>query len=108
MTIGIRLKEERLRLGFNQTAMAEKCGVGKNTQLAYEKDERNPDASYLAAAASLGMDILYVVTGQQSPLPSESLNFAEAEVVSHFREMAEGDKKVLQRLAYSLAAAAKK
>ena len=42
MTIGERLKEERQRIGVNQTVMAEKCGVTKNTQLAYEKGERSP------------------------------------------------------------------
>lgn len=106
MTIGIRLKEERLRLGFNQTVMAEKCGVGKNTQLAYEKDERTPDASYLAEAAGLGMDVLYVVTGTRLPLPSESLTLAEADVLHHFRKMTDADRGVVQRMAHALAMSA--
>ncbi|WP_162961855.1 helix-turn-helix domain-containing protein, partial [Pseudomonas aeruginosa] len=50
MTIGERLKEERQRLGMSQTELAEQCGVSKNTQLAYEKGERSPDAAYLLRA----------------------------------------------------------
>ncbi|KPM95207.1 hypothetical protein AOR11_24555, partial [Vibrio alginolyticus] len=44
-TTGERLKAERERLGLSQTAMAQVGGVGKTTQINYEKDARSPDAS---------------------------------------------------------------
>lgn len=68
-TIGDRLKSERMRLAMSQTALASVGGVGKTTQINYEKGLRNPDATYLAAVAGAGVDVLYVVTGQSS-MPS--------------------------------------
>jgi transcriptional regulator with XRE-family HTH domain len=64
--MGARLREERERLGFNQTAFGEVAGVRKQAQLNYEKGERNPDAAYLAAIATAGADVLYILTGQRA------------------------------------------
>lgn len=50
---------------MNQTEFAQLGGVGKTTQINYEKGERFPDAAYLAAVASIGVDVLYVVTGNR-------------------------------------------
>lgn len=61
--IGARLKKERDRLGFSQAAFADKVDVGRTSQVNYESGERLPDAAYLAAAAQLGVDVCYVVTG---------------------------------------------
>lgn len=72
-SIGQRLKEERKRLGYNQTEFAQLGGVQKNAQSNYEGDTRRPDADYLAAIAALGADVLFVVTGQRSAaaIPTE-------------------------------------
>ncbi|WP_406706886.1 DUF3102 domain-containing protein, partial [Sodalis sp.] len=64
--VGDRLKSERLRLGLSQEIFAERCGVKKLTQYNYEKSERHPDAGYLIAAKALGVDLLYVMTGERS------------------------------------------
>ena len=53
---GARLREERMRLKLSQEAFAEKVGVHRRTQLNYEAGEREPDAAYYEAAASLGID----------------------------------------------------
>ncbi|KAF3999044.1 helix-turn-helix domain-containing protein [Glaciimonas immobilis] len=66
MGIGLRLKEERERLGMSQTEFAALCDVGRKTQFNYESDERSPDANYLAAIAQSGADIGYIVTGRHS------------------------------------------
>lgn len=63
MTIGERLKEERERLGLSQTALAAIGGVGKTTQINYEKGLRNPDSAYLTAVAEDGVDLMYVLAG---------------------------------------------
>jgi transcriptional regulator with XRE-family HTH domain len=98
MTMGERLKEERLRIGVNQTVLAEKCGVTKNTQLAYEKGERNPDTAYLAAASSLGIDVLYLITGQRVPVSEGVLLVDEMEMVLNVRALDEDDKAAVKRL----------
>ena len=66
VSIGDRLKEERLRLGMTQPVMGETGGVTKKSQMLYESGERFPDARYLAAIEAIGADVIYVLTGQRS------------------------------------------
>ena len=65
-TLGERLKEERNRLGMSQPEFAHACGVEKGSQINYEAGRRYPDAEYLNHADKLGVDVLYVVTGNRS------------------------------------------
>lgn len=65
MTIGQRLREERDRIGMNQTTFAALGGVLKGAQIAYESGKSSPTAAHLAAAAKHGLDVLYVITGQR-------------------------------------------
>ncbi|AWR44218.1 TPA: helix-turn-helix transcriptional regulator [Pseudomonas aeruginosa] len=62
---GERLRAERERLGFSQQEFADICGVTMRTQRNYEKGDRQPDASYLAALTQTGGDVLFVLTGQR-------------------------------------------
>lgn len=64
MTIGERLKQERLRLGLSQTALAALVGTTKKSQITYEKGVM-PDAGYLSWLALSGADIQYIVTGHR-------------------------------------------
>lgn len=64
MNAGERIKGERTRLGYTQAAFAKACGVHRNTQIKYESGEREPDTSYLAAIAQIGVDVGYVLTGK--------------------------------------------
>jgi transcriptional regulator with XRE-family HTH domain len=66
MNIGERLQEERERLTLNQTNFAGLLGVHRKSQANYENNERQPDAAYLAKAASVGIDVLYVLTGMRN------------------------------------------
>jgi transcriptional regulator with XRE-family HTH domain len=61
--IGLRLKEERKRLGKNQTDFASFCGFSRRTQVKYEQGESEPDELYLFKASELGVDIGYVLDG---------------------------------------------
>lgn len=98
MGIGERLKEERERLGLNQTDFAALAGASKNTQYNYEKGGRSPDSIYLAAAAAQGVDILYVVTGQRSPTAEGALSASEMEIVQQIRSLGDEDRGALKRL----------
>ncbi|WP_279626542.1 XRE family transcriptional regulator [Salinicola socius] len=64
-TIGDRIRQERERLGMSQTAFATLGGVGKTTQIHYEKNNRNPDTGYLSALEGAGVDTVYVLTGRR-------------------------------------------
>jgi len=101
--IGDRLKEERERLGFNQTEFAAKAGASKNSQYNYEKGERSPDANYLAAVAEQGVDILYVVTGQRMPVAEGMLLVEEMEMLLHIRGLGDEDKGAVKRLLWAVA-----
>ena len=58
-------------LGFNQSEFAELVGSSYKSQLRWEKDESSPSADALNIWAGIGLDVLYVVTGQRSAdLPS--------------------------------------
>ena len=72
--IGLRLKQERERLGLTQADLARRALVSPNTQVKYEGATTYPDAVYLAKFAHLGADVLYIVTGRAGGVlaPDES------------------------------------
>ena len=98
LTIGERLKDERARLRLTQPQMAEIGGVGKNTQINYEKGERNPDSEYLARVAGAGVDVLYVVTGVRGVLGPDALTPDESALIENYRKADPSDRAFLQRL----------
>ncbi|RUR46225.1 XRE family transcriptional regulator [Vreelandella populi] len=77
-SIGIRLREERVRLGFSQTELGDIAGITKNTQMLYESEKRVPKADYLSALDAIGVNTHYVLTGNRSISPNvESIDLAE-------------------------------
>ncbi|MEO1820434.1 helix-turn-helix transcriptional regulator [Pseudomonas sp.] len=82
LMIGDRLKSERERLGITQPVLAAQAGTKKGTVINWEKGASSPTAVQLEALAVLGVDVLYVVTGEKSPL---AMNSDEQELVSLFR-----------------------
>lgn len=99
--LGERLKEERQRLGLNQTEFGQKVGVTKKTQGLYEQGDRSPNAEYMAAFAQMGGDILFVLTGERSP--EIGLNPKEQMIIYNFRALSEEDRAAVQRLTDALA-----
>lgn len=56
--------------------MADRVGVAVRSQRNYESGDRSPDAEYLAALVGLGVDVLYLLTGDgaatsSAPDPAE-------------------------------------
>lgn len=64
--IGVRLREERKRLGLTQPALGEAGGVKVIAQSNYENGKRIPGGEYFSAVADHGVDVLYVLTGTRS------------------------------------------
>ena len=87
--LGERLKNERQRLGMNQDDFAAVGGVKKRAQISYEKEERSPDAAYLAALLEIGVDIWYVLSGQISNM---TLTSEETKLLGEYRELDVRDK----------------
>lgn len=84
--IGERLSEERKRGGLSQAAFAAIGGVTVKTQVLYEKSERVPDASYLAAIAESNFDVLYILVGERA---TSALTVEEAALVGAYRQLDE-------------------
>lgn len=66
MSVGLRLREERARLGLSQPAFAALAGASKGAQQNWEKDAASPNASALIAFAEAGADVLYILTGRRT------------------------------------------
>ncbi|TDQ92405.1 helix-turn-helix domain-containing protein [Paraburkholderia silvatlantica] len=92
----IRLKQERRRLGMNQTEFASAGGVQKQAQFTYEKGLRYPDASYLAGIAEVGVDVLYLLTGRPSDPSTLALDPDEERLLAGYRELKPREKKGVQ------------
>ena len=125
ISIGDRLREERERLGLNQTdfaALAEKAGVQGTTrqsQSNYEKGKQMPGAPYLAAIAIAGADVQFVLTGVRSANlkavlagtsaqgegspDGDELSPREAALVDNYRAANEDSKKALEKTSAALA-----
>ena len=78
MSLGIRLKEERKRLGLTQEAMGLACGVSKRTQILFEQDAHVPGGAYFVAADELGMDVTYVLVGRRVRLDEADADLLDA------------------------------
>lgn len=81
-----RLRTEREALGMSQEVFAEQCGVGARSQRNYESGERLPDAAYLAAAATAGADVRYIVTGKRDGPAPLVLSSEERVMLDYFRQ----------------------
>jgi transcriptional regulator with XRE-family HTH domain len=82
MSLGQRLREERERLGYTQTDFAALAGASKRSQIGWEQGRSNPDAAVLAEWEKVGLDVVYVVTG-------DYLSVYQAKVLLANRSLAE-------------------
>lgn len=100
--IGARLQAERKRLGLNQEQFAEVMGVSKRTQAAYEGGNSEPGTVYLNKGAAVGLDVLYVVTGERKPAQTDSLTEEENTLVQRYRAMTPESRASVDRVTEAL------
>lgn len=88
MSVADRFKSERERLALTQPRVAELTGVGKTTVINWEKALSSPTAVQLSALAEIGLDVLYVVTGQRAGgvKPAPTLTAEEETMLGYFRD----------------------
>ncbi|WP_150791871.1 helix-turn-helix domain-containing protein [Pandoraea iniqua] len=79
-----RLREERIRLGYNQTDFASLAGTTQRSQTVYETGKRSPDLNYLVAIASAGVDIQYITTGRRTVENSVPIDAMENAISTAF------------------------
>jgi transcriptional regulator with XRE-family HTH domain len=100
--VGERLREERDRLGLNQTDFGIAAGVSRGTQKAYELESSSPDVRYLAALQGMSVDVHFVLTGSRHSIDAASLNEEESLVLEQFRSLPEHDRASVKRLTGAL------
>lgn len=76
--IGSRLRDERTRLGLNQSDFAKVAFASKRTQIQWESGSTTPNAEALSALSAIGVDVLYVVTGRREGARSSGLSATDA------------------------------
>jgi transcriptional regulator with XRE-family HTH domain len=112
-SIGLRLREERRRLGLSQEEFGALGGEKfvRQTVSYWEKDELSPPSTFLVNAADAGLDVLYVITGRRDPGqtagPSaiDALTPDEQALLTYLKRMNKADKAALLRMAKGLAGA---
>ncbi len=102
-SLGDRLRKERERLKLSQDEMGQAGGVNRNTQGKYEKGDRNPDSAYLSALANVGVDVLYVLTGQRLSTSETSLSSEEVELLNSYRGMTALSRDSFRHIALTVA-----
>jgi len=88
---------------MNQSDFAALGGVGRATQINYEKDERSPDANYLSGVATAGVDVLYVLTGVRLASASEPLTADESALLHQYKLSNDENRETVRRVAQALA-----
>jgi transcriptional regulator with XRE-family HTH domain len=71
--IGVRFREERVRLDLTQIQFGKIGGAGRQSIIRFESGERAPDAEFLRRVAKAGADILYIVTGRRTALDDDAI-----------------------------------
>lgn len=97
--IGERLRDERGRLGLSQVVFADACGVNRGTLATWEKGEQSPTAAVLSLMAGLGVDVLYVVTGERAPLVAAALSQEERQLLASYKQGDALARKALESVA---------
>jgi len=102
ITTGDRLEEERKRLGLSQQNFADLMDISRTSQVNYETNKREPSAGYLAFSATIGVDVLYVLTGERLMAAREiqdkrmELRPDEAELLINYRHIPEATRRSLR------------
>ncbi len=62
---GVRMKQERKRLGLTQERLAERVGVRQQTVFQYEKGNTSPTLQFIYALQSIGFNMQYLLYGRE-------------------------------------------
>ena len=62
-----------------------------------------PKASYFASLTTIGVDVLFVLTGARSPIRFDNLSQNEQRVLANFRSLQPEDQDAVSRLTTTIA-----
>ncbi|MDD0837010.1 XRE family transcriptional regulator [Curvibacter sp. HBC61] len=95
---GIRLRQERERLGFSQSDFAALVPVTRKTMFNWESGAGQVASDALAVWAGSGLDVLYVVTGQRA-LSAAGLSARHLRLLSLFDSTDEPGRAAIEAAA---------
>lgn len=101
--VGERLREERERLGLNQTEFGALLGVSRGTQKNYELGANSLDLRYVSALEEHGVDAAFVLTGRRSTPLGQMFTPDEEELITQFRSITPFDKEAIRRFLQAMA-----
>lgn len=101
--VGERLREERERLGLNQTDFGVLLGVSRGTQKNYELGASSLDLRYVTALEEKGVDAAYVLTGRRSTPLGQLFSSSEELLIKQFRTISDDDQKAIRRFLEAMA-----
>jgi transcriptional regulator with XRE-family HTH domain len=101
--VGERLREERERLGLNQTDFGVLLGVSRGTQKNYELGASSLDLRYVTALEEKGVDAAYVLTGRRSTPLGQLFSPSEELLIKQFRKISDDDQKAIRRFLEAMA-----
>ena len=99
---GVRLRAERVKLQLTQQEFGAVGGVAANAQGKYESGDRHPKTDYLVAIERLGVDLLYVLTGEIASSRAYSLSAEEREILKNYRKLKNSDRSAISAILSSL------
>ncbi|MEN4246318.1 helix-turn-helix domain-containing protein [Serratia marcescens] len=102
-TIGFRIREERERMGLSQTEFAALADHSRSAQAGYERDEKVPGGNYLSALAKAGCDVLYILTGNRTPISMNEISMEELKLIENYRAMDDAARLNIQAVGDSFA-----
>lgn len=75
--LGLRIREERERLGLTQVQAAEATHVSRRAYMDYESEAFSPSIEWLSRFAKLGVDVDFILFGRRSSLDAVPLQERE-------------------------------
>ncbi len=101
--MGIRLREERVRLNREQAEMAELLGAKPRTYQDWERGVSAVSSEFLGTAAALGVDVLYVLTGQRTEPVESTLTPEERALLDNYQHSDEEARRSARLVLNALA-----
>ncbi|WP_314342831.1 helix-turn-helix transcriptional regulator [Simonsiella muelleri] len=92
------MKEQRKKLGLKQSEAAEKCGVSREIWGKWERGENKPTSEKLFSFEKIGIDVNYVMYGEQRSdfrQPEITLSAEEQELLTQFRQLNQDGKTAI-------------
>lgn len=85
--ISVRLKQERKRIGLNQTSFCDAIDTALSSYVKYEQGKRSIPADKLLELEKTGADVCFILTGKRVTHPEGHIEKRFAELDQHAQQI---------------------